>query len=76
MKRIQACWHDEGQGGISLVMTIHDEGQGSVYQVNATDGTLLARNRTEQDAKSRAAEVLKDKGHVCSPRCTTWIEIT
>lgn len=74
-RRIQRCWHDEGAGGFSLVMTFHDSGQGPVYRIDADDGTQLAWAGTELDAKARADDCLREKGHQCSPRCTAWSAI-
>ena len=75
-KPIQERWHDEGRGGVSLVMTLHDDGQGPVYRVEADDGTQLAWTGTERDAKAHADGALREKGHLCSARCTAWTPIT
>jgi hypothetical protein len=74
-RRIQRCWHDEGAGGFSLVMTFHESGQGPVYRIEADDGTQLAWTETELDAKARADERLREEGHQCSSRCTAWSAI-
>ncbi len=74
-RRIARCWHDEGAGGFSLVMTFHDSGQGPVYRIEADDGTQLAWTATELDAKARADDRLREEGHQCSSRCTAWSAI-
>lgn len=74
-RRIQRCWHGEGAGGFSLVMTFHDSGQGPVYRIEADDGTQLAWTGTELDAKARADDRLREEGHQCSSRCTAWSPI-
>jgi hypothetical protein len=68
-KRRRILTHD----GFGLSITHHDEGGGPVYRVVESHGNQLAWVGTEENAKARGAEKLKEYGHVCSDSC--WLPI-
>lgn len=72
-RRIASSWHDHN-GGLTLYLTRHDEGEGLVYRVENLYGEQLSWNN-EAEAKSRAADRLREAGHVCSDKCKPWASL-
>ena len=69
-RRIEKCWHEHG-AGLPLYLTRHDEGAGPVYRVEDLFGQQVPWHN-EAQAKDRAAALLRERGHVCTERCTGW----